>query len=123
MNIHSGYGHKVIAKHLDWGWDSDKEIAQKYLEQDKEYTVDLTIVYGSSTDVFLVEIPDVPFNSVHFVDVTKRKLEAVHSKLVYIYDCSKCEKENLVSTPNETLHCSYCGEANHFEDDDLLVDF
>ena len=70
MNIYAEQGHKVIAKHLDWGWDSDEEKAKKYLVQNQEYTVAYTIVYSSSTEVFLEEIPNISFNSVHFIDAT-----------------------------------------------------
>lgn len=59
-------GCKVIAKHLDHGYDSDKELAKKYLEQDKIYTIDTVSVGGWKTDVTLIEVPNHRFNSVHF---------------------------------------------------------
>lgn len=68
MNIYANSGHKVVAKHLDWGYEPDKEQAHKYLEQDAIYTVSYTEVSSWHTDVYLEEIPGVKFNSVHFED-------------------------------------------------------
>ncbi|MBA4537838.1 hypothetical protein H1Z61_12020 [Bacillus aquiflavi] len=68
MNIHAKEGDKVVFAYPNNGLNSDKEKAAKYLQLYKEYTVDSTVVRSSSTDVYLKEIPDVHFNSVHFID-------------------------------------------------------
>lgn len=68
MNIYAKHGHKVVAKHLDWGYPLDAEKAIKYLTKEQEYTVDYTVVDSWSTEVLLVEFPDIAFNSVHFED-------------------------------------------------------
>lgn len=114
MNIYAEYGDKVIAKHLDNGWDYDKKRAKKYLEQDKEYTIDCTDVHSSSTEVFLVEIPDVSFNSVHFEDVANSEIDAMYGiSVVYTFECCRCKKENLLNTDKaEQAHCTFCGKIN-----------
>ena len=63
MNIYAQKGFKVVLAR----WASG--LAKKQLVTGKEYTVELTKVYSSSTDVFLQEIPGAPFNSVNFEDV------------------------------------------------------
>lgn len=71
MNIYATSGHKVkvTEETATWGYDSDEEIVAKYLEVEKEYTVDFTDVGGSHTSVYLKEFPNISFNSVNFVDV------------------------------------------------------
>ena len=114
MNIYAEYGDKVVARHLDNGWDSDKEKAHKYLEQDKEYTIKFTDVHSCSTDVYLMEIPDVAFNSVHFEDVPTSEIDAMYGiSVVYTFECCRCKKENLLNTDKvEQAHCTYCGKIN-----------
>lgn len=68
MNIHSKNGDKIVFAFPKNGYDYDIETAEKYLEVDKEYTVDHTIIGGSHTDVILKEIPNKSFNSVLFKD-------------------------------------------------------
>ena len=72
MNIYAIQGHKVKCKTLSAGDEYDKEKAKKYLELEKEYTIDYTIVDNWSTDVYLKEIPNVRFNSVFFKDVVEQ---------------------------------------------------
>lgn len=114
MNIYAEYGDKVIAKNLDWGWDSDIERAEKYLEQDKEYTIDFTDVHSSSTDVYLQEIPNVAFNSVHFEDAPTSEIDTMYGvSAVHTFECYRCKKENLLNTDKvEQAHCTYCGKIN-----------
>lgn len=66
MNIHTTPGNKVIFAHPTWGWPADQIRAAKYLTLNTVYTVDRTIVHTDYTNVYLVEHPDVPFNSVQF---------------------------------------------------------
>ena len=66
MDVYSKKGTKVIFDHPNAGYDHHIETAREHLEVGKEYTVDHTDVGGSHTDVYLVEIPDVAFNSVMF---------------------------------------------------------
>lgn len=56
----------VTEKSARNGYDSDKRNVQEHIHVGKIYTVDHTLVSGWSTDVFLVEIPNKPFNSVSF---------------------------------------------------------
>lgn len=79
MNIYAIHGHKVVCSTFDAGYDYDKEQAKKHLEIDKEYTVDYTNVDSWSTDVYLVEFPNVRFNSVFFEDVVEQSDEDTRS--------------------------------------------
>ena len=65
MDIYARPGTKVKFEHF-WGYDSDIERAKKYLKKGAIYTVEKTEVDAFYTDVFLKEIPSVPFNSVMF---------------------------------------------------------
>lgn len=49
------------------GYDSDKEHANKYLKVGEIYTIDYMIVNGWNTEIYLKEMPNEVFNSVHFV--------------------------------------------------------
>lgn len=75
MNIYALEGHKVRCSTLSAGYTYDQEIAKKYLEVSKEYTIGATVVHSSSTDVWLQEFPDVNFNSVFFEDVVEQSEE------------------------------------------------
>jgi hypothetical protein len=70
MNIYALKGHKVKCVTLSAGYDYHKEIAKKHLEVGKEYTVD-----NWHTDVWLLEFPNVKFNSVLFEDVVQQLRE------------------------------------------------
>lgn len=74
MNIFALKGHKikVTENFLNRGREYDKLQAKKYLEKDKLYTVERTLVSGSWTRVWLQEIPKVGFNSVHFEDAVRQ---------------------------------------------------
>lgn len=75
MNIYAIEGHKVVCDTLDGGYDSHKQVAKKYLTEGQVYTVKKTRVDSWHTDVFLVEIPNVNFNSVFFKDVEPQSSE------------------------------------------------
>jgi len=68
MDIHSKEGDVVLYNFPFNGYEGDQATAAKYLSEGNTYTVDHTIVYSSSTDVFLKEFPDIAFNSVMFSD-------------------------------------------------------
>jgi hypothetical protein len=84
MNNYAINGHKVVCSTLDAGYDYDKEVASKHLEIGKEYTIDYTIVDSWSTDVYLVEFPNVRFNSVFFEDVDEQSNENTKSHPDYL---------------------------------------
>jgi hypothetical protein len=75
MNIYAIEGHKVRCSTFDAGYDYDKEIAKRYLEIGREYTIASTIVDGWSTDVYLKKFPHIRFNSVFFEDVVEQSDE------------------------------------------------
>ena len=66
IDIFSPHGTKVRWKYPQNGHEADRIIGAKYLKFNELYTVDYTIVYDTSTDVYLVEVPGVAFNSVQF---------------------------------------------------------
>jgi hypothetical protein len=72
MNIYALKGHKVTCETLFAGYNYDQELARKYLEIGKEYTVEKTKVYSWHTHVWLQEFPNVIFNSVFFEDAVKQ---------------------------------------------------
>jgi len=71
MNIYSKKGDKIkVTINTKYnGYTYDKELVEKYLEIDKEYTVEKTIVDRYHTDVILQEFPNKMFNSVNFENV------------------------------------------------------
>ena len=71
MDLYANEGYRVTVTEqtINWGWESDKEKANKYLKPGEVYTVLRTEVGGWHTDVWLKEIPNVYFNSVHFQPV------------------------------------------------------
>lgn len=68
MNIHAKCGDKVVFSHPDFGTNYDKKNAREHLTLNQVYTVDGTMVHSFETDIYLVEIPDIWFNSVQFDD-------------------------------------------------------
>lgn len=76
MNIFALQGHRVKCTSIkSGGYEFDDEKAQQYLELNKEYTVDHTVVESWSTTVYLQEIENVYFNSCFFDDVTEQDVE------------------------------------------------
>lgn len=69
MNVYANHGDKILFYYPNNGLPMDKEKAKKFLKQGEIYTVDRTKVFSDFTIVFLIEIPDVPFNSVMFKDL------------------------------------------------------
>ena len=69
MDIYAKEGYKVTVTEqgIQNGYSRDVEKAKKYLEVGKVYTVKETEVGAWRTEVVLKELPDIRFNSVHFV--------------------------------------------------------
>ncbi len=86
MNIFAlkGYRVKVTEKTANNGTSSDKEKVKELLEVDKVYTVDHTDVHASNTNVYLIEFPDVVFNSSSFEGITiqPRELTMYHKDVI-----------------------------------------
>ena len=64
-NIYADEGTKVRYTG-EGGHDSHKDFANKHLKRGEVYTIDHTDVGNWHTDVYLQEMPDKAFNSVHF---------------------------------------------------------
>ncbi len=71
MEPYTPSGEKVAVTEdsINYGYDSDKEKANKLHKVGGIYTIDYTEVGGWHTDVYLKEFPGVYFNSVHFINV------------------------------------------------------
>jgi len=69
MDIYSKHGTKVIFSYPKNGYESDLEIAKKYLCVEETYTVNYTIVHSYMTDVVLMEVPKIRFNSVQILKI------------------------------------------------------
>ncbi len=80
MNIHAKNGDKVIVSSLTAGYESDQKVAEKHLLIGEVYTVESTQVHSWHTDVYLLEIPGVKFNSVFFEDKNPVKTKIVLKK-------------------------------------------
>ena len=70
MNIHAEEGTKVKYTGTG-GYDEHRKHANKYLKVGETYTVLNTNVSGWHTSVFLQEVPNQCFNSVHFEELTQ----------------------------------------------------
>lgn len=82
MNVHAKNGDKVKFTNPKAGYDSDIEKTKKYLKLGEVYTIEKTEVDSWFTHVWLKEIPEVYFNSVHFIDYTpKEEIENVKVKV------------------------------------------
>jgi len=68
MDIYSKEGTQVMYTG-EGGYNHHKEYADEYLKVGEIYTVDYTEVDRWHTDVYLKEVPNKAFNSVHFVAV------------------------------------------------------
>jgi len=99
---YSETGDKIICYSIDNGYLGDVQQAHKYLKKDKIYTIDSIIVHGYSTDITLLEIPNVKFNSVHFVQwnnsTPQIKITQLEQYFEYLNemcenfrDCTQCQ--------------------------------
>lgn len=69
MDIHAKNGSKVVFSNPTNGYTHHQKTAAEHLEVGQEYAVDYTVVSNFHTDVFLIEVSGVAFNSVLFEDV------------------------------------------------------
>jgi hypothetical protein len=76
INIYADKGHRVTVgeETIGWGYSHDKEKAKKYLQVGKVYTIYHIEIREWSSDVFLDEIPQQYFNSVHFLELPSAHL-------------------------------------------------
>ena len=70
MDLWSKHGTKVVLAQPEAGYDSNRELVRKHLVPWAEYTIERTDVGDSHTDVYLIEVPGVRFNSVHFINAS-----------------------------------------------------
>lgn len=70
MNINAKTGDKVVVTEdtISNGYSRHQKLVHKHLEINKPYEVHHTIVHGFHTDVILMGMPDIRFNSVNFED-------------------------------------------------------
>jgi len=59
----------IRATNLENGWPHDRELAKKHLTLGALYTVARSETWPDSSEVELVQIPGVRFNTVHFEQV------------------------------------------------------
>lgn len=83
MPINSEKGTKVVYT-ATGGHDLQIETANKYLKKGQIYTVLRTDIHNFHTDVYLQEVPDISFNSVHFDEVRDSNLLSVKNKIISI---------------------------------------
>lgn len=71
MDINTKPGTKVTVTETSIrnGLSYDEDVAREYLKIGGIYTILTTNIEGWHTDVWLVEIPDMSFNSVSFEDI------------------------------------------------------
>ena len=69
MDVFSPKGTKITHTGERKGFEKDKELAEKYLDKDKIYTVEKTIPLDWITYVEIQEVPGVLFNSLNFKKV------------------------------------------------------
>ncbi len=76
MDIGASPGTKVIFDSLG-GYPGDKEFAKKYLVLDNTYTVLFVDIGNFSSEVYLKEFPNIPFNTVLFKAINEEELYKV----------------------------------------------
>lgn len=69
MDIYSKPGTPVKFVNPTFGYEYHQETARKHLKVGNIYTVKETVVDSWHTDVYLEEVPGVPFNSVLFDNI------------------------------------------------------
>ena len=93
MDINSPEGTKVKVLidekgQIMNGYDHDKFHAQKHLDPSQTYTVDRTEVHSCHTKVFLKEIPNESFNSVHFYNLSETKETRWEGTEAFVATCN-----------------------------------
>ena len=66
MDICAPEGTKVVFANPNSGRPLHRETAREHLVLGREYTVQRTRVHHWHTDVYLIEVPDIAFNSEMF---------------------------------------------------------
>lgn len=69
MNVFAEKGDKIICRHTIAGYDRDKELGRKYLKLGEVYTVEDAVAFDSTSYVWLKEIPNIKFSTIHFADL------------------------------------------------------
>jgi hypothetical protein len=66
MDVHAEPGTKVVFAFPQNGYPAEKAITAQFLSVGSVYTIARTDVHDSSTTVYLVEFPGMPFNNCSF---------------------------------------------------------
>lgn len=115
MNIYAQKGHKVICTTLEHGYETEQKIAHKLINVGEIYTVEKTEVHNSNTDVYLQEVPDIPFNSVFFEDLDKIESENNYN---HIPDLDEFYKNNKQIITTDNKYVKFSKDKKHTEFDD-----
>ena len=138
MNIYAKEGTKVKVlfdeKGIMNGTDSDKEHAERHLKALSRYTIDHTEVSSWHTTVYLKELPNIPFNSVHFEEVPpaeqpplknnktkKQKLIDDSNELIAIFDGWELVEEDMVQKFKKNGFWLYNSELRYHSKWDYLI--
>jgi hypothetical protein len=137
MNIYAKEGTKVKVlfdeKGIMNGTDSDKEHAERHLTALSRYTIDHTEVSSWHTTVYLKELPNIPFNSVHFEEVPpkqpplknnktkKQKLIDDSNELIAIFDGWELVEEDMVQRFKKNGYWLYNSELRYHSKWDYLI--
>jgi hypothetical protein len=94
--VYYGDGDLICYCHIQYGFTHDRKLARQHLQYLNVYTVDNVEVYSSKSNVFLKEIPGVPFNTVLFegvkVDtdrVERLRMEQSENPYVFPFNTNK----------------------------------
>ena len=113
MSRRAEHGDKVVFKHPDKGCEFDQELARKHLQVDEVYTVDVAYVHSYHTDVFLIEVPRVPFSNLLFEDSAQRRQVMTTTGLLIVpRTCPGCGQKRVL----RNLYCTPCEEACDHDD-------
>lgn len=106
MNINATRGHKVTvtSKTLRNGYEYDQEKVRKHLHVGEVYTVDTVSIDSFHSDVTLIEVPGVSFNSVSFEDYVEPMTKIEKGTVLYAIDpCIILGTKYLHSVPMLTV--------------------
>lgn len=73
MDIYALPGEQIRFAHPEHGYSGDQDKAQKHLTLGTVYTVERTELFSGETNVYLLEVPGIRFNTVHFESLTERE--------------------------------------------------
>ncbi len=131
MDIYASKGYKVTVtgRSINSGYPHDKVLANKFLKVGEIYTVEKTKVGGWHTDVWLQEVPDQFFNSVHFVPVEsepEKELKLNKTAEEILKDHFNPNHDIWVSTTSQTIIMIMEEFASQFQEqwtNDKVIDF